>query len=69
MAAEHPAEHHAERSVRGPRHGTCPPLAASAGQDAIVSFRSVQEWACPPGIRLAQPREQPRERPESRLLG
>ena len=48
MAAEHPAE----RSVRGPRHGTCPPLAASAGHDAIVSFRSSQEWACPPGMRV-----------------
>jgi hypothetical protein len=61
MAAEHPAE----RSVRGPRHGTCPPLATGAGHDAIVSFRSAQEWACPAGMNAAQPSE----RPESRLLG
>ena len=61
MAAEHPAE----RPVRGPRHGTCPPLAARAGHDANVSFRRTQEWACPPGSRPARPHV----RPEPRLLG
>ena len=61
MAAEHPAE----RSVRGLRPGTCPPLAASAGHDAKVSSRSSQEWACPPVMDLARPRE----RLESGFLG
>jgi hypothetical protein len=65
MAAEYPAEHPAVRPVRGPRHGACPPLAASVGHDAIVSFRGTQEWACPPGMHVPQTGE----RLESRLLG
>jgi hypothetical protein len=65
MAAEHPAGHAAERSVRGARHGTCPPLAAGAGHAAMVSFRGPQEWTCPPGMRDARPGK----RLESRLLG
>jgi hypothetical protein len=61
MAAEHPAE----RPVQVPRHGTCPPLAASAGHDAKVSFRGSQGWACPPAIDVVRLRE----RLESGFLG
>jgi hypothetical protein len=69
MAAKHPAE----RSVRGSRHGTCPPLAARVGHNATVPTRSRQQWTCPPltgaSAGHTMPAERFRDGLEPRFLG